>query len=261
MLPWLLLMACHLPPRSIPEGEVTLGWRLAPGMELRYRLRATYALEGAVIEREEDWRYLVRSIDDQGTYTLEGQLEDLRSSVLVEGEPIAADRLAPMLAQERARLDASPLGLHLSLDGRIDHIDAPSWSDTIPHRMLALRLPSEALEPGSRWDDNETARSFARLSTWGVKLDVAGTHRLDELTWHRSPLGPLRPGQPSLAASIHTEAMVRPEDARVVMLEIQGTALWDLESGRLHARTLRISERGSDAQIDTLELELRWLDP
>jgi hypothetical protein len=258
MLLWLLLMACHLPPRSIPEGEVTLGWRLAPGMELRYQLRATYSFDGAVIQREEDWRYLVRRIDDQGTYTLEGQLEDLRSSVTVGGQPIDASQLEPMLAEEQARLNTAPLGLSLSLDGRIDRLEAASWSDTIPHRLLALRLPAEGLTPGARWDDAETARSFARLSTWGVELDVAGTHRLEELTWHRSSLGPLRPGQPLLAATIQTEAMVRPEDARVVMLEIQGSALWDLEAGRLHSRKLRITERGSDAQPDTLELELHW---
>ncbi len=263
MLVWLLFLACHTPPREVPVGEVVLGWRLAPGMELAYRLRSTHSLGTDTVVREELWHYLVRRVDDQGTFTLEGHLERLDASILADGVPMEDEVLEAALEQERARLGLSPITLSLSLDGRIDHLETTGWSDALPHRLLALRLPGEPVLPGSRWNDTETARPFTRLVPSGLELDIAGTHRLEQLLWQPASRLGLRPSRARLVAELDTEAMVRPEDARVPTLDIHGAARWDLEGGRLATRSLSIGERGgTDPELTgSLQLELEWVEP
>ncbi len=263
MLLWLLITACHLPPRDVPVGAVTLGWRLAPGMELAYRLRSVHSVGDDTAVREEVWHYLVRSIDDQGTYVLEGHLESLDASIVADGAPVAPGTVLDAIERERARIEEDQLTMTLSLDGRIDQLEAPSWADALPHRLLALRLPAEPLAPGTRWNDTETARPFARLIPAGFDMDVAGTHRLTELSWQRDGGTVLRSGRPRLLAELDTQAMLRPEDARIPTLDIQGSSSWELEAGRLHHRSLQVSERGgTDPELSgSLLLELEWVEP
>lgn len=263
MVLWLLFMACHTPPREVPVGEVVLGWRLAPGMELAYRLRTTHIMGTDTVVREEVWHYLVRRVDDEGTFTLEGHLEGLEASIVADGVPVGTEALAEALTEEWARLESTPVTLSLSLDGRIDHLEAHSWSDGLPHRLLALRLPAEAVQPGSRWNDAETARAFTRLVPAGQELDVAGTHRFEQLQWQRSGRWTPGRGRASLVAELDTEAMVRPEDARIPTLDIHGTACWNLEAGHLATRSLFVAERGGTdpEQTGSLQMELEWIDP
>jgi len=263
MLLWLLLMACHAPPREVPVGEVTLGWRLAPGMELAYRHRTTHVLGDDTAVREEVWHYLVRSVDDQGTFILEGHLESLDASITADGVPVEVDAMASALDDERSRLAQSDLTLSLSLDGRMDRLEAADWTDALPHRLLALRLPAEPVLPGSRWNDTETARPFTRLIPTGFELDIAGTHRLEQLRWQRDARLSLRPGRPRLVAELDTQALLRPEDARIPALDIHGATSWDLEAGRLATRSLYIIERGGTAPelSGSLLFELEWIEP
>lgn len=263
MLLWLLLMACHLPPREVPVGEVVLGWRLAPGMELAYHLRSIHSVGADTVVREELWHYLVRRVDDQGTFTLEGHLESLDASIVTDGVGMEEQALVAALADERTRLETSPITLSLSLDGRIDHLETTGWGDALPHRLLALRLPGEPVQPGGRWNDTETARPFTRLIPSGFELDIAGTHRLEQLHWQRGSRLGLQPARARLMAEIDTEAMVRPEDARIPTLDIHGSARWDLDAGHLASRSLFIGERGGidPEQAGSLQLELEWVEP
>jgi hypothetical protein len=260
MLLWLLALACHTPPREVPIGEVSLGWRLAPGMELTYHLRTTHVVGSDTVLRDELWHYLVRRVDDRGTYSLEGRLEALDASIVSDGVPLDPAALAPAIDEELARLE--PISLSLSLDGRMDQLEAGSWSDALPHRLLALRLPSEPVQAGSRWNDAETARSFTSLIPAARDLDVAGTHRLEELRWHRGSRRPWA-ARGELVAVVSTEAMVRPDDARFPTLDIQGSTSWDLEAGRLLQRSLFICERGGTDpdQSGSLQIEMEWVDP
>lgn len=263
MLLWLLALACHLPPRAVPEGQVVLGWRLAPGMELNYELRTTHTVQRDTVVRQEQWHYLVRSIDDQGVFTLEGQIASVEASILRDGVPLEDAALAAALVEEQARLELNPVVLRLSIDGRIDRLEAGAWSDALPHRMLALRLPPEPVEPGARWADTETAHSFALVAPPGLELSVAGEHRLETLAWHRLGRQHLRDRMAYLAADIDTQAIVRPEDARVPAIDIEGRAEWNLDAGRLATRSLTITQRGGTApeQAGTLQIELCWVDP
>ncbi len=244
-------------------GDVALGWRLAPGMELAYRLRSTHILGADTVVREELWHYLVRRVDDEGTFTLEGHIESLDASIVSGGIPVDGEALDAALAEEWARLETEPVTLSLSLDGRIDHLEAPSWSDALPHRLLALRLPAGPVAPGSRWNDAETARAFTRLIPPGLEIDVAGTHRLERLEWQQSSRRHPALGRAGLVAELDTEAMVRPDDARIPTLDIHGTAHWNLDAGHLADRSLFVVERGGTdpEQSGSLQVELEWVNP
>lgn len=256
-------MACHLPPRAVPQGEVVLGWRLAPGMELAYRMRSTHTLSRDSVVREEVWHYLVRTADAEGTFVLEGHLESLDAAWLRDDLPLEGVALESALEEERARLQERAITAVLSIDGRLDRLDTGEWSDAVSQRMLALRLPVEPVLPGTRWTETETARAFTRLVPTGQGVTLGGTERLERLRWERRPARFLHAPSTFLAAEIACEAMLRPDDARYPTVDIQGEALWDLEAGHLASRTLQITERGGTRpeQTGTLTLELSWVDP
>jgi hypothetical protein len=260
---WLLLVACHLPPQPVPEGQVVLGWRLAPGMELAYRMRSTHTLARDSVVREEVWHYLVRAADADGTFVLEGHMETLDAAWLRDDLPLEGVALESALAEERARLQEHGITAVLSIDGRLDRLDTAEWSDAVSQRLLGLHLPVEPVEPGARWNETDTARVFTRLVPAGQDVTLGGTERLESLRWERRPARFPRPPATFLAAEITCEAMLRPEDARYPTVDIQGEAIWDLEVGHLATRTLTVAERGGTRpeQTGTLTLELEWVDP
>ncbi len=262
MYPWLLLLACRLPPSSMPESEVVLGWRLAPGMEISYRLRSTHQVELDTVVREETWSYLVRRVDSQGTATLEGRLQELDAAILNAGTPLEASAMAAAIDAERQRLGPQPVTMTLSLDGRVDRLEARDWADALPHRLLALQLPVGPVRVGDRWTDAETARSYARLVPAAEEVRFTGTHRLEQLALNRhlGTSGNLLTAPRHLDAEISTEALVLPEDARFPAVELEGISQWNLDAGRLDERVLHIYERGGTRpeQAGRLELELAW---
>ena len=87
---------------------------------------------------------------------------------------------------------------------------------------------------------------------------MAGDHRLEALGWQRLGRRHLQDRARFLAAEIDTQAIVQPEDARVPALDIQGSAQWDLDAGRLASRSLRVSQRGgTEPELSgTLQIEL-----
>ncbi len=240
----LLLAACHRPPASYPEAAVTLGWRLAPGMELTYRLTTRHEQGSETVVREETWTYLVRDVDDLGTSTLEGRIVALDARIEEDGDAIDPARMRGAIETERERLAADPVAFTLSMEGRIGTLDAPSWADGLPHRLLGLLLPPEPVREGDRWPDPAAGRPFVDLVPAGLAVDVNGVQRLEALSWegHRHRWG-LR-GPWHLDAAISTEAIVRPDDARLPSLVLSGAATWNMDLGRLESRTLNIQERG-----------------
>ncbi len=257
-----LLAACHVEPRDLPEAEIALGWRLAPGMELRYRLetRHSIALESSV--RDETWHFLVRDVDDQGVFTLEGRLEALEVAFQHGDQALGDELLQEALQSERERLRCKGASFTLSMDGRMDRLDAGSWADALPHRLLALKLPEQPLTLGESWTDAETARPYATLLPSDIAVRVTGTHRLEELTWRRHlwRRGSLFSAPSHLDAILRTEAMVLPEDARYPALDIRGDTSWNLDLGQMESRSVVVTERSGEGagQTGTLALDLEW---
>ena len=261
----IILLGCHPRPRIPPATGTVLGWKLAPGMELLYRYRSEYRVGEDVVERSETWRYLVRQADDRGYYELEGRLEALQANILHAGQALNDGSLRAALERERERIGASPVHLALSMDGRLDRLDAGAWPDVLNHRLLALGLPHHAVLAGDRWSDPATARPFSELIPSGEHVQVLGIHELEDLRWiGRREYGGGRSliHHPHLVAILTTTSAVLPEDARYPALEIAGHAYWDLESGQLERRVLQVQERAgyTNHEGDRFILEAQRLD-
>lgn len=244
----LLPLACHPRlPSPEPVSSVTLGWRLAAGTDLQYRYLTTIQLGGDVVSRRESWRYLVREMNDQGTYTLEGHIEALSGGILHDGHPLADSGLKGALAQEWERVSAGATNLGLSMDGRLNDLSSGTWSDGLVHRLLSFQLPASEVQVGDQWNDPSIARPFTDPIPSSVAVKVSGTQRLVSIevarTRGRSDLiqAPLH-----VYAIIDTSAVVLPEDARFPALDIEGRTRWDLAAGVLDHRTLEVRERGGE---------------
>ncbi|MBN1335700.1 MAG: hypothetical protein JXB39_07040 [Deltaproteobacteria bacterium] len=253
----LLLASCHRPPTSYPEEAITLGWRLAPGMELTYRLASRYAQGGQTVVREETWTYLVRSVDDLGSFSLEGRIVGLEARIEEQGTAMDSERVEAAIEAERERLTGDPVAFTLSMDGRIATLDAPSWADGLPHRLLGLRLPTDPVREGDRWPDPAAGRPFVDLVPAGLAVDVNGVHRLEALSWAGHQRRSRFRGPWHLDALFSTEAIVRPDDARVPALVLSGSATWNLDLGRLESRTLEVEERGGTSPGEAGAFSLR----
>ena len=208
---------------------MTLGWRLVPGQAMHYAFTTTHRRPGEERGRREHWSYLVRDLDDEGVLYLEGRLTGFGAGI-VEGPPVDEAALRAAEAAERERLSAQVLGLELSMDGRL-RVHRGDWGDTLPHRLLGLRLPVEPVAPGDEWSDPAAARPFADLLPVGVDLEVAATNRLEGIYDVD--------GRP--AARISTRGAVRPTRRDLDSgIWVQGESWWDLQSGWLIERTLTL---------------------
>jgi hypothetical protein len=229
-------------------------------MELRYRIRTAHSFGKDSVSRMETWTYLVRSIDEnQGVYDLEARLDDLDAAISAEGEDISRSELAKAIRAERRRLDSEPLALTLSMDGRMDEVATESWADSMPHRLLALKLPDGPVRVGDRWNDAATARSFSDLLPAEQEVEIAGTEQLEVLSWsalHHPVLHPHHTEQ-HLDAGIRTGAAVVPRDSDLPAIDIDGLTSWDLDAGVLQSRTLEIRERGGALPIEHGSLRMQ----
>ncbi len=259
----LFLTACHHKSPGMPEAAITLGWRLAPGMEIRYDTHSVYSVGEDTIERQESWTYLVRAVDGRGNYALEAHITHLDASISHAGQRILESELKQAIAQERIRLDLSPVHLHLSMDGRMDSIEASRWSDTCPHRLLALLLPAHPILPGARWADPATARPLSHFTPSDVELKVSGTQQMKDLRWNRHRGKHAISALPThLDAEIHTSAVVLPDDARFPAIEIDGDTEWNLDKGLMDHRWISIRLRGGKGYEETGSLFMEmWRRP
>ena len=233
-------------------GEVTLGWRLVPGMELTYACTTTYTQDQQRVEelaRVEHWSYLVRDLDETGVASLEGRLTAFGAGLTVDGLEVGADQLAEGEAEEVERLSALTVELALAMDGRAQ-VTTGSWADRLPHRQLGLTLPEIPVSVGDAWPDPSAARPYADLLPMGLELEISATSRLEDVV--------LRDGLTQ--AKIVTEGYVRPSDtSQAGGVFLDGAAWWDLRSGRLIERTLTLTL--SDAEeAERLDIALRLIE-
>ncbi len=178
----LLLLACFRTTEPKPVTEpppVTLGWKWVPGDSLNVELSSQASIEGQTVTRLESWEYLVREVDHEGVATLEGRLTGLGAQVTRKGETLTERETR--LAREAEMERAEPVKLRIAMDGRLADLKGANWSDSLAHRLLALQLSQEPIEPGDMWPDPVVARPYADLMPVELELTVEGYHTLDGL--------------------------------------------------------------------------------
>jgi len=236
---------------SLPGTDTVLGWRLVPGQQLRYRLTTTWEAEDQNRARVEDWTYTVTGVDGRGVAELVGRLTAFGVALDQGGEALTEDRYARAREAERDRRGAEPVGLVLSMDGRLVDVAAGEWSDALPHHVLGLRLPESAVAPGASWPDPTLARPFADLWPPTVDLEVDGHHTLEGL--YREAGVPL--------AKLVSQGAAGPGAGDLPPIRLEGEAWWDLRVGRLASRSLAVTwETGDGAGPGTLLLDLKHVD-
>ncbi len=234
-------------PQILAQADpVVLGWRLVPGEHLRYALTSTWTSAEQVHTRVEHWDYTVSTIDSDLSL-LRGRLEALGAEVLLEGQPTTLG-LEEARESEKQRM-SRPIELTLAMDGRLVALEGAGWSDALPHRLLALRLEHEAIEPGARWPDPVIARPYAELLPPQVDLVVEGYETLEGLYQVDG----------RIQARVTTRGAVRPVDPTIPGVWISGEAWWDLQSGQLTSRTLRVT-LDDEGEPGLLELSVERLE-
>lgn len=263
LLPFVLLACRPLAP-PIPDNPMVLGWRLAPGMELTYKLDTRQVTGQDEVRRSETWRYLVRSIDDSGVYLLEGRLVDLDASISHAGKEVDRSQIQGAVRSESRRLGDQPVTLSLSMDGRIDGVRVESWADSMPHRLLAMKLPEDAVKIGDRWSDPAASRPMGEIIPATERVDFNGTEQLESVRWAQDSSGALGLQTPSawLEASIQTSAVVIPKNSDIPSIDIEGSATWNLDRGLLMRRHIKVQERGGalTGQAGSFEMSLELVD-
>lgn len=257
----LILSACFPKPtlKAVELEGVFFGWRLAPGMELTYRLTSIHTLNDVKIKRIEVWSYLVRSSNIDG-FTLEAKPCSVDAIIQQKDQTLDQRHLRQAIQNEYLRLNSDHPDFTLSLNGNMDNPTFQTWSDSLPHRLLALTLPEKSIVPGDRWNDTSSARPYTQLIPSGVDIAVSGTNRLialidaDHEKFFKS--------RPHVDALIETDAIVNSHDARFPSLEIQSQVTWDLSIGMMEKRLLTVKERGGIAtgEPGNFELSLELLD-
>lgn len=222
-----LLGAC-VPRRSrvgqMLDGPVCLGWRWIRGMELSYDFEERWRHPGGERIRRERWTYLVREVT-QGNATLEGRLVGLGSD-------------APETVVARERSTGSVVRLEMTSDGRripraggpCDATDARAggrcFGADLPHRLLAMHLPSTQVRPADRWDDPDLEATFAALVP-SDEAAVEATTELYHLRWDHEERPEALLGHSLLAGG-----------SRGPALRVTGRSRWDTVVGILSERSL-----------------------
>lgn len=251
MLALLLFFGCLRPagaPRPMPlHKPMIFGWRLVPGETLRFAHSSTFDMGDEQRQREEHWEYLVRSVDEDGVALLEGHLTGLGAQLERSGEALPPPTLDAARLEETERLKAATVTLELAMDGRLVSLEGLPWSDSLTHRLLALRLPPDAVEPGDLWPDPVLARPYADLVPMDLDLTVEGEQRFDGFF--------ARDSKPQ--AHILGVGAVRVDQGPT--LRLQGESWWDPHSGRLQERSLTVVLEEEQERTGSLQLGVRVL--
>lgn len=246
------LLACiprpDLPP--IASTPATFGWKLVPGQELTYKMHTRLVRETESIVREEHWTYLVDSVDAAGMAQLSGRLSAFgvaRNDPT--GHPSDVD-IQPAQEAEQERLSQHVVVLHLSAEGRLARIDGLDFNDSLPHRLLSLKLPARALLPGDQWADPALARPYANLLPAESVVSVEGHQTYQGLHRYQGDLQAL--------LESHGEVIAATEQG-LSSLVLQGRSWWDPDPGVLSWRTLEgelvQSDRSGSGHIQ-IQIEL-----
>ncbi|MBT3221604.1 MAG: hypothetical protein HN348_21190 [Proteobacteria bacterium] len=218
----------HKPPSlsPIPPGPVTLGWRCVPGMELSYRTVVLRRTQGVTVTRAEEWTYLVQELDNDNIATLSGHLTGFGAGAEVHDEPLPEAILADLRDEEESLANREAT-IRISMDGRLLWCSETDFARSLPHRLLALRLPTIPVVPHDEWSDPALTRLFASLLPLDLDIAVDGSARLMELHHHNE----------ITMATIETQGSVRTQPGGPSLF-FTGSALWDAERGIMAERTL-----------------------
>lgn len=225
------------------DGPLRLGWRWVPGQVLRARVTVERSTDGRFERRIERWSWLVRAVDDDGVAALHGRLEGLGGARSDVPQPA----LAPVLERERIARSAS---VRIGTDGRLHPVASrscddvglplpPCFADQLPHRLLALPLPTHPIEVHDTWPDPELASAFDALLPERVARTQRGTTRVLEIDARE---------RDSATVVLGSVATIRLQEGPT--LSIEGQASWDPTRGRLRERTLAaalVGASGADA--------------
>ncbi|NCG20884.1 MAG: hypothetical protein GWP91_17890 [Rhodobacterales bacterium] len=153
------------------QYPVTLGWRWVPGARWTWRTQIKRSGNSLLDERAETWRYTVLSFDEFDVATLEARLIELG---------LEAEGRESEWRRERNRLNQT-VTLRLGMDGQLLWCSEPDLMRSMPHRMLAMRLPLGAIAEHDEWPDADLTRPWARLLPAALDLDIQAHTRLVEL--------------------------------------------------------------------------------
>lgn len=236
------------PPATV--DRVRLGWRWIPGQAHTYESRVGYTLGDTTTVRAEAWSYTPRTLDASGLLDIEGQLVGFGANRIVQQRPVAEAKLRA--AREAAReATAGGVRLELRLNGRITGCSTTQRDQALPHRLLGMHLPSEAVGQGDSWTDASLALWLARWLPEDLPTSVDGETQLIRL--EAAPLG--------YTAVLSQRATVHTIDGGPT-LEVVGTTWWDTEPGAVGRREIEIRFHGSpeDEGIGVLRAELTRRD-
>lgn len=226
----LALTACRR-VRPLPELKVArLGWRWVPGLELRYRTEVTRRAVDHAATRTEEWSYQVVAFIG-GVATLRGQLTGVGVRLRRGDGPWEDVRIVP---------EGKDVEIRLSLDGRMLESTVREWGEALPHRLLALRLPSRPVAVGEAWSEPCAVRALATLLPPELPAELTGSARL--LALDRSGDG--------VEARLETSSSARVPGE--LLLRQGGEAVWDAERGQLARRRVAAGLRGEEATLEAV---------
>jgi|GEM_PF-2392239 len=249
----LMLSGCTKPVPPVqpvdPEAPITIGWRLVPGMELEAVVETTHTVGEDRAWRIENWRYLIRRMDDHGAVTLEGSLTALDAGLTHEQQPLTPSSLKRAIRTEIERVQSSGVHLRIVLDGTVSSLDATSWDDALGHLLISMALPPEPVQPGMAWPDLAPARAVSALLPSDIGVKLQGEQRFIGVVYQHD----------RWLAEIAYNGRVTPDDEQVNDLVLWGKTYWDLSRGALYQRELVLTqpgEGGASAEIGALTVEL-----
>lgn len=220
------------PPLTVVDGvdvsalPVRLGWRWVPGVRVSYRTTVRREIGPVVWTRAEAWTYTVRSLDSRGIATIEGRLTAFGATVEADGHALDDSRLDDRVARERDRA-ISTVSLGMRLTGPLVTCSARGFGDALPHRLLALHFPADAVASGATWVDDGLPRAFAPVLPLDVEVHASG---MTTLTGLDARDGVVR-------ATLQHRARVGIGDFGPG-IELDGTTTWDTTPGLVRSRTL-----------------------
>lgn len=206
-------------------GEVVMGWRWVPGMELAYQTTLVRHTERVRVVRAELWTYVIRDLVDN-VAIIEGRLTAFGVKASVDRSPFSPEQLADSIAAEK-RDNQPPVDLRITMDGRLVHCSEKRFARTLPHRMLGLRFPRLPVVVDDEWSDPALTRPFADLFPIDLDLRVRGHARLTGM----------RAEGTDTHAAISSRGVIQSEGGFNLLLT--GNTSWDASRGVMRSRNLR----------------------
>lgn len=252
------LVGCPRAPGAVAPGptraeraapaKVRLGWRWIPGTAYTFDSIITRNTGDVLITRGESWTYTARELDSNGVVLLQGMLGGFGAVIEVNGDPLPEPRMRP--AREAAR-DATPteVELRMRLTGRLISCSIEDFAGSLPHRLLAMHMPSDPVPPGTSWEDPALALAFAQLIPVELPVRITASTTL-------SRFGEVEKGWE--ARLDHQAAISTTDDGPAVL--ISGYSTWDADLGALTSRRLDVHLEPEDvtskARLGSLRIEL-----